>query len=381
MSAPNVLVLGIDPANKGACLMLAAIRQEIATRFPGARVAVDIATPFQDRLRLGVWAVTPADWDKGLGPKRLKGAVARRFAGQRLKLGLLHGSEIDVVLDASGFAYGDFWGRAKFVSRLGAPAAAWKAEGKKVIALPQAWGPFDTAGFAEAVKTGLARLDLVFARDRQSMAYLQAAGVTPELGPDFTNLLAPALAPRHADLAGAGFIIPNSKMLEARGEAAREDYINFLARAVATLQTVTDRVHILVHEGKKDRALADALNRRLPAPLQIVDPADPLDTKAILAAAGALVSSRFHGLVSALSGGVPSLACGWSHKYEELLGDYDAAAHVVQLGEPELWDVTLARFADDACDPEFLDRLAAAARREKDRAAEVWQKVAAVIAA
>lgn len=382
----NFQVLGIDPANKGACLMLAALRQELGRRFPGARVAMDISTPFEipfeERLRLGVWAVTPADWDEGRGFKALKGLAVRRMSGQARKMGLLHRSEIDVILDASGFAYGDFWGKAKFDRRLGAPMAGWKAAGKVVIALPQAWGAFAEPGFAETVQSTLAQADLVMARDAESLAHLQATGLAGvERAPDFTNLLAPALPPAFEDLRGAGFVIPNSKMLEARGEGALESYLGFLEQAVACLRRACPQVHILMHEGKKDRALAERLNDRLADPLRIIDVADPLETKAILAAASALVSSRFHGLVSALSAGVPSLACGWSHKYAELMADYGAADHVAQLGTPENWEAGFAAFSRDIADPGFHARLAEAAKAQKALAAASWDRIAGVIAA
>lgn len=377
----NFQVLGIDPANKGACLMLAAIQQEVTRRFPGARIAVDIAMPFAERLRLGLWAVTPANWDHGLGPKRLKGLLVQRMASQRLKLGLLHGSEIDVMLDASGFAYGDFWGKAKFDARLGGPMAGWKAEGKTVIALPQAWGAFEEEGFAASVKAGLSQADLVFARDRDSLAYLQGTGLQGvEPAPDFTNLLAPALPPIYEDLRGAGFVIPNTKMLEARGDAARAGYLEFLRQAIACLQGVSPVVHILVHEGKKDMALSEELNASLDSPLRIVDPGDTLDTKAILAASSALISSRFHGLVSALSAGVPSMACGWSHKYAELMADYGAPEHLIELDAPDQWSARLDAFARDAADPAFRTTLSEAASTQKTRARAAWGLIGAKIA-
>lgn len=378
----NFQVLGIDPANKGACLMLAAVQQELARRFDRPRVGVDISMPFEERLRLGLWAVTPANWEDGFGAGRLKGLAVRKMSGQARKLGLLHTNEIDVVLDASGFAYGDFWGKAKFVSRLGAPMAGWKEAGKTVIALPQAWGAFTEDGFADAVRDGLGGADLVFARDRESLGFMQGTGLQGvESSPDFTNLLAPALPPVYDDLRGAGFVIPNTKMLEARGDGARAGYLEFLRQSVAALQGFCPAVHILVHEGKKDMALSEELNASLPTPLRIIDPVDTLETKAILAASAALISSRFHGLVSALSAGVPSLACGWSHKYGELMADYGAAEHIAALDAPDSWSVLLEAFAKDAQDPAFHKTLAEASKTQKARAAQAWDKIGAAIAA
>lgn len=378
----NVYIRGIDPANKGACLMLAAIQDQLAARFDAPRVAVGIAVPVEHRLRQGVWAVTPANWSTGLGPGRLKSAAVKLMRGQSHKLGLLHEAEIDVVLDASGFAYGDFWKKAKFDGLLGDHVPRWKAQGKTVIAMPQAWGGFSEPGFAQAVRDGLSHLDLVFARDPQSLAYLEETGFGDAvLAPDFTNLLAPTLPRKYADLAGAGFIIPNGKIIEAKGEAARTAYLEFLCRAVAALEPVCPAVHILNHEGKKDQALAQALNDLLPRPLRIIDPAAAVDVKAILGNASALVSSRFHGLVSALSGGVPSVACGWSHKYDALLSDYGTPQYSLKLDTPDHWDAQLAAFTTDLASAPFRAALATEAATQKDKARAAWDQIEQVIRA
>jgi colanic acid/amylovoran biosynthesis protein len=376
-AAPTVRIIGVDPANKGACLMLLAATRELGRRFPGARFAVDIAAPVEMRLRYGLWGVLPTAWRGRVNVSRLMSAIP---AGARHKLAILTDAEVDVVLDASGFAYGDFWGAAKFARRVGGPSLRWRAEGKTAVFLPQAWGPFSEPGFAPAVAAALNRADLVFARDDESARHLADAGVTSaRLAPDFTNLISAAGIEAPPEAAGKAILIPNAKMLAARGESARGAYLAFMSAAAETLGRCADGVAILIHEGAGDRRLADALNASLPRPLPILEPQDELVAKAILAAAPAVISSRFHGLVSALSSGVPSMACGWTHKYEALMADYDSAAFAVALDDEAHWRAQLGGFTEAVAGGGLAQRVAAAAAAQKTRSRAMWDVVEATI--
>ena len=60
-----------------------------------------------------------------------------------------------------------------------------------------------------------------------------------------------------------------------------------------------------------------------------------LEVKGMISIAFLVISSRFHGVVSALNSCVPCLATSWSHKYEELYKDYNQENCVLSLDNPK----------------------------------------------
>ena len=370
-----VEVLGIFERNKGALLMLEAIRQRLLQDFPDAEFAVPASMAPESRAALGVLGV--------IRKTRLKTRLASLAPAATLRSrGLVKQADVDVILDASGFGYGDVWGVEKLRDRLVNTVSSWKRAGKAAILLPQALGPFEAPGMRAGLQAAAGGLDLIFVRDEVSHAYLKAAGLDGGqvvLAPDFTNGLPAPLKPEHAHLAEARLVIPNEKMVAGDRAASRDAYVRFLALAVETLAAGGHVAHLLVHEGAPDRALAAEVNARLARPATIVDLPSPVDTKAVIAAAELVVTSRFHGLVSALSSGVPALACGWSHKYGALLDDYGVGEFSVSVEAEADWAPKLGRLIEASGSDEFRASLKRAAEVQKDRTDAMWARTVETI--
>ena len=362
-------VLGVSEHNKGALLMLEAVRDQVFRAFPDARIAVPDTMSKAARSSLDLLGVLPSG--SGGVRTRIKRGLPKSL---RRLLGIVRPDEVSVILDASGFGYGDFWGEGKLKRRLVDRLDGWRRAGRVAVMLPQALGPFETGDMPTLFKAAVSNLDLVWVRDDVSLHHVHKVLSASHIrrAPDFTNLLHPKMPQNSQRLSGACLVIPNEKVVTGDRVHLRSAYLDFLEIAVRSLQKSGRRPLVLVHEGVKDRQIADDLNMKLDTPLQIVDLPSPLDTKAVIGSAELIISSRFHGLVSALAAGVPSLACGWSHKYNELMEDYGVPEASILLTDPGSWQIDVDNFIASSEMTGYRKRLADKAKGQQAVSQMMW---------
>jgi len=323
--------------NKGAELMLHAALQKLKTRYPDATFVMAPTTeksdhPFRKLVQLGFYPKASL-WRYGIQWGGLANFAPRPL---REMYGVVLDKEVDVVIDAAGFAYSDQWGDDPSIE-LAQSAKRWAKNGTRVILLPQALGPFTTEKIRAAMKTVVENVDLIFPRERISYEHLtRLTGEQANIkqAPDFTNLISGVL-PADFNVEQNRFcIVPNCRMLDKTDQQTRDAYLPFLITCTRYLLEKGAKPFVLVHEGKNDLMLAEKLSAAVGG-IPIVRENGPLEIKGILGACSGTLGSRFHGLVSALSQGVPALATGWSHKYQMLFEDYGFPEGLVQVTSDE----------------------------------------------
>jgi len=321
---PLIELLGVWLPNKGAELMLHTVRQELDKRLEDASFAIQSNEPFLSKPRFNMLQKCAPSTNPILD---------KIFRSSPLNRGMVTDSQITHYIDISGFAYGDPWGLKKARNRLGKKVKELKRKGKPYYLLPQAFGPFTESKLQREMKLIGSNASLLCARDSASLAHLKDLGLeNAELFPDITFALdtkdqtAPDLA--HSPY---GCLIINNKLISSK-TIQPNDLLDLFTASGKRMQKHGISPQVLLHEPKEDKDLANELAQALDCP--IIELEDARDIKNCIKHSYVTVTARFHGLVSALSTGTPAMAVGWSHKYMELLRDFDAG-HLVFEGNAE----------------------------------------------
>ncbi|MEO9594771.1 polysaccharide pyruvyl transferase family protein [Rhodopirellula bahusiensis] len=338
----------------------------------GAKCAVDLTFGgYEDRQRNELLLLLKpyiggrvglAQWClKMMGPER------------RRAFGAVCQNEVPIVLDASGFAFGDRWG-AERAKQLLDDAQRNKAQGGQFILLPQAYGPFTDRKVSESFRSACELSDMVFVRDKKSREYVEPLVDTSKLvlSPDFTNGLKPKPVEHLGLPAEFACIVPNNKMVENQGESAEASYVQYLLKCVRAVRDQGLQPVLLLHEQKKDRRIGELVGSQ--EKLRMIAPLDAREIKGVIGKSALLIGSRFHSLVSALSQGIPCIGTSWSHKYEELFGDYEHIEYL--LGDTSAGEIEshVGRLVAESS--QVREKLVRCAADEKEKTVAMWSMVA-----
>lgn len=323
---------GAGFVNQGAALMIFSIMESLKKNFSKVKFVMGNGWSVDKSLerRAGLYQI--AEFEK---------VKLKDFSETELEnYGLVRRESVSIIIDAGGFQYGDSW--LKFYSSKSNKEIkdyyeSYKKNGVKIILLPQAFGPFKEKLSQERMKIVHEYADLIYAREASSLNFLtELLGNSTKIkvAPDFTNLLKASPSLDLVDrIKGTIGIIPNNKMMEMNNGDLASQYFPFLENLIRFFLEKNETVFLINHEGRNDQEIINELKSKFDTneSLKILGISYAPSVKAAIGQCKLLISSRYHGAISGISQGVPTFCTSWSHKYQELLNDYELNNNLLDI--------------------------------------------------
>ena len=372
--------------NRGAEAMLEATIGRLRERWPDARFNVFSYYPERDRALVTdpgvrIYTSTPKSLVLVHFPVSLLLGFWRFLGLRRVAERIMPGTvralaRSDALVDLAGVSFID--GREKFLPFNVLTILPAMLLGVPVFKLAQAVGPFRSPANRLASSL-LGRCALVVPRGEVTLGHLRSVrfpeermlpgsdvafsfeprdALSEEGASEAAQLLA-ELGAASADGTTVVGICPSS-VIAGKAIAEGWDYPGMLAETAASIAADGHVVVLFPNATRADagdrlrnndlpviRQVLDRVGDRVP-PGRVFGVAGDMNAasiRSLVEACDCVAVSRFHAMVAALSVGVPVLVLGWSHKYLEVMaqfeleewafdyGDHDAAAFTARLRE------------------------------------------------
>lgn len=378
----KILLSGVETNNKGAELMLYAILQEIERKYPDAAVFIP-----KDRVRQGLDYVKTSlnfqfcDYrfiDRLIRKFHVNGILRRLHLPQIYPV-LSLPDELKFFIDGSGFLFSDQWNLQKhWVENWKKLLKSLHSYGTRVIFLPQAFGPAEQENTKEVFAVLSEYADVIMPREKVSYNYIKESRKVSmkkvKLFTDFTSLVDGVIPEKITHLKNGICVIPNVRMID-KGAVTKDDYKRLLSSIIVEGQKNGHPVYLLNHEGKGDEQLALELQKEFSNSIEVVTGLNALEVKGMISTAYVVVSSRFHGVASALNCCVPCLATSWSHKYKELFSYYNIESCILPLDDIGKAAEMVGNFMDIDINLKIRELLAVKVPKIKDETRKMWYEV------
>ncbi len=332
MEELNIGILGGTlTGNRGAEAMVQTIIQEFSSTTK-TKVTFHVFTyyPKEDHLQndnqnIVIHSATPI-------------SVVTRFLWESIKPWKNNFSFLDVVLDVAGVSFID--SRLKFLPYNCLSLLPFLRGNVPVIKCSQAMGPFNKSTNRILAKWFLGRCKLVVSRGKSTAKHISELSLPIETmeAPDLAFLLTPC--PKNniqesGDRSKIG-IAPSSLLMQSD-----EHYVSRISDLIRSLINRNFQVEIICHSWRSGSSKARnndlicahkiieelaELGRNIPV---IGEGYNAAELKAHIGTYEFLVTSRFHGMIAALSMKTPIYVVGWSHKYMEVLIDFELSKYAI----------------------------------------------------
>lgn len=321
-------IKGIQFYNKGAQLMLQAIIEQLHAKIPDTIIALEtkVLSPYLLRAQVGALQKISLHF-KWVDLNFLTRFIPKKIRNLLMTLyGIVTEADIDTVLDASGFAYGNKW-PIKNLFLVANRIHRMQKTKTPYIFLPQAFGPFNSFIEKKLACNALTKASLVCVRDSVSLNHIQKLIVGKKESivsyPDFTCLVKGYL-PENFNLSRYIAFVPNINMLNKTNiqQGKHPKYISCIINLMEESYKLGFDPILINHDFKLDSQLINQISKMLSFKPTVITEKNPILLKGILGYADLVVSSRYHACISALSQNVPCIGTSWSHKYEELFADF-----------------------------------------------------------
>ncbi|MFK4005285.1 polysaccharide pyruvyl transferase family protein [Qipengyuania sp. NPDC077563] len=356
------IITGIQMRNKGSQAMFLSLYSGLKERYPDCEV-IGFANKYDEPEQYD-FQLLPYDYfTRLLYRYRLSSVpvltpLITSFAGFWRKTDKWNGSvgqmeqalrDADAILDASGYTLGSGWGKGGGRLLLQTVRIA-RRYGKKIILMPQSFGPFDwgeddDAEFLAEVKQELSYCTKIYAREIEGYECLKALGLrNVELSADM--VIREAIFPKASDIhpdyvpprmehpeAGAvGFIINENVFRIGDPDAVLELYAKLLSK----LLDDGENVYVL-STSTADFQLVERVLAKVDARDRIGLISGEYSSPELIDIIGQfkyVVASRYHSVVFAYRSGVPAIILGWASKYLDLAAHFQQQDYVFDIRDP-----------------------------------------------
>ena len=360
--------------------MLYAILQEIERRYPDAIVYIPGERLFHRidyiSTRIDFRTLPCTRFEKVLRLRRIYNLL--HISYRYLPHSILAG-KIDYFLDGSGFRFSDQMNLSSVtVTTLKSQLSVYYEDNARIVYLPQAFGPFKKEMSLKCISIINKYSSIIIPREKVSYNYLMETGLVNQnkvkIFTDFTSLVDGRFPTKYDYLRNGICIIPNMRMIDM-GVATKEVYISFLRAIIKKGEDSYRPVYLLNHEGELDELLCYQCQESIGGKIEVVTRLNALETKGLIASAYVVITSRYHGLASALNSCVPCLATSWSHKYQELYKDYNLDNYVLSLDNVDSAVNTVGRLLEKQENERLREHLKSQLPKIKAQTRTMWDMI------